>query len=288
MSDAPVVLITGASRGIGGDLAAALLASGYRVAASMRGTGARNAEAAGRLRGLGAFVTDIDVTDEASVDRGVAATVDEFGVIDVLVNNAGYGIFGALESATPADLARQLDINVVGVQRVMRAALPAMRAQRRGLVLQFSSGLGRFVMPARGPYSISKWALEAMSDTYRIELAQFGIDVVVLELGPFRSSFQDEHGTGSDGARELQYPQFNGGVQRSENAHRQGWGRFADTGVLVKAVDELITQPAGTRPWRVALHPLRELLDPYNAHLEELERTVLTSRGDTAFLPPGG
>ena len=159
-----------------------------------------------------------------------------------------------------------------------------------GFIYDLYSGLFPFLMAlaALGIYQASKWALEAMSDTYRIELAQFGIDVVVLELGPFRSSFQDEHGTGSDGARELQYPQFTGGVQRSENAHRQGWGRFADTGVLVKAVDELIAQPAGTRPWRVALHPLRELLDPYNAHLEELERTVLTSRGDTAFLPPGG
>ena len=77
---------------------------------------------------------------------------------------------------------------------------------------------------------------------------------------------------------------LNGGVQSPTYLARD----VADTGVLVKAVDELIAQPAGTRPWRVALHPLRELLDPYNAHLEELERTVLTSRGDTAFLPPGG
>jgi hypothetical protein len=193
-----------------------------------------------------------------------------------------------MESATPTDLAYQLDVNVLGVQRVMRAVLPAMRAHRSGLILQFSSGLGRFVMPARGPYSVSKWALEAMSDTYRIELAQFGIEVVVLELGPFRSSFQEDHGSGRDVAREREYPQFSEEVRSREASHRQGWGRFADTAILATAVEELISQPTGERPWRLALHPLRGLLDPYNAHLEQLQRTVLMSRGDVAFLPPGG
>jgi len=288
MSDSAAVLITGASRGIGGDLAAALLASGYRVAASMRGAGDRNAGAAGRLRGMGAFVVDIDVTDEASVERGVAAAVDEFGVIDVLVNNAGYGVFGAMESATPADLARQLDVNVLGVQRVVRAVLPSMRAERSGLIVQLSSGMGRYVMPARGPYSVSKWALEALSDTYRVELSYFGIDVVVLELGPFRSSFQEMHATTSDSPRQQEYPQFSETGRSRDAAHRQGWGKFADTGIIITAVDELISRPAGTRPWRLALHPLQELLDPYNAHLEALQRQVLTSRGDVAFLPPGG
>jgi NAD(P)-dependent dehydrogenase (short-subunit alcohol dehydrogenase family) len=287
MSGSSVVLITGASRGIGNDVASALLGAGHQVAASMRGVESRNADAAARLSGMGAFVVDLDVTDEASVERGVAAVVDRFGGVDVVVNNAGYGIFGAMESATVADLQAQLDVNVLGVQRVLRAALPSMRARRGGLILQFSSGLGRYVMPARGPYSISKWALEAMSDTYRIELVHFGIDVVVLELGPFNSSFQETHGDTSDPARQLDYPAFGEAVRRQSPDNREGWGRFADTAVVAKSVEELISLPAGTRPWRLALHPLQGLLDPYNAHLADLQRHVLTSRGDVAFLPPG-
>lgn len=285
MNDSSIVMITGSSRGIGNDLASALLRSGCRVIASMRGVRDRNAGAAARLRDIGAFVVDIDVTDEASVERGVAAAIDEFGAIDVLVNNAGYGVFGAMESATVADLAHQLDVNVLGVQRIVRAVLPTMRAQRSGLILQFSSGMGRYVMPARGPYSISKWALEALSDTYRIELAHFGIEVVVLELGPFNSSFQESHGVTSDEVRQLEYPHFRSKARPPDSNHREGWGRFADTAIVVATVHELITQPNGARPWRVALHPLQELLDPYNAQLEAIQRYVLTSRGDVAFVP---
>jgi NAD(P)-dependent dehydrogenase (short-subunit alcohol dehydrogenase family) len=285
MSGMSTVLITGASRGIGAEVATALLKSGHRVIASMRGTDGRNAESAAALRDAGGFVVDLDVTDEASVERGVGAGLAEYGTVDVLVNNAGYGVFGAMESTTPDDLARQIDVNVLGVQRVMRAVLPTMREHRRGLIVQLSSGMGRYAMPARGPYSVSKWALEAMSDTYRIELTQFGIEVVVLELGPFRSSFQEMHVETTDQARQSAYPNM---VNEAEHdaRHRDGWGRRADPASVVQAIEDLVSWSDGARPWRVALHPLRELLDPYNDQLEALQRRVLSSRADPSFLPP--
>lgn len=286
MGDTPVVLITGASRGIGHVVATALLGTGHRVVAAMRGTSDRNADTCRALTDRGALVVDMDVTHDASVERAVTQALDRHGRIDVLLNNAGHGVFGPLESATVDDLQRQLDVNVLGPQRVLRAVLPAMRTQGSGLVVQMSSGMGRYVLPARGPYAMSKWALEAMSDTYRVELAPFGIDVVVVELGPFRTSFHESRALTSDRERLACYPHVNRTTDRGDDSRRQSWDRFADPEVVTQAVADLIARPVGGRPWRVLLHPLHEMLDPYNAHLEKIQRQVLESRGDADLLTP--
>lgn len=286
MGDSPVVLITGASRGIGNVVATALLGTGHRIVAGMRGTSDRNADACRTLTDQGALVVDMDVTDEPSVERGVTQALDLYGRIDVLVNNAGHGVFGALESATAEDLRRQLDVNVLGPQRVLRAVLPAMRLQRSGLVIQMSSGMGRYVLPSRGPYAMSKWALEAMSDTYRLELAPFEIDVVVVELGPFRTSFQESRALTSDPDRVAHYPHVNRTTDRGDSSRQGSWDRYADPETVTRAVEDLLARPAGSRPWRMLLHPLRELLEPYNAHLEMIQRQVLESRGDSDLLTP--
>jgi NAD(P)-dependent dehydrogenase (short-subunit alcohol dehydrogenase family) len=287
MHENPVVLITGASRGIGNDVAVTLLDKGHRVVAAMRGTADRNAEACRALVDRGARVVDMDVTDDLSVERSVQEALAHYGRIDVLVNNAGQGVFGAMESATVADLLHQLDVNVLGPQRLLRGVLPAMRAQGSGLVIQMSSGMGRYVLPSRGPYAMSKWALEAMSDTYRVELAPFDVDVVILELGPFRSSFQEARALTSDRDRHAQFPHVARTTDRGDSSRGAGWDRFGDPAVVAQAVEELIARASGTRPWRLVLHPLRELLDPYNSHLEKLQRQVLESRGDPEPLPGG-
>lgn len=280
-----VVLITGSSRGIGLAITSQVLSAGYAVAASMRGVQGRNADAARRLTELGAFVVDIDVTDDQSVRRGVAGVIERFGRVDVLVNNAGYAVFGALESATLDDLRTQFDVNVLGPQRMLRVVLPAMRERRSGLIIQISSGAGRYVLPGRGSYAMSKWALEALSDTYRIELVQFGIDVVTMELGPFDSDFQEARGATSDVSRSAEYPHVVRAIRHSDAMREAHPEHYLDPSAVGQAINRVIAAEPTRRPWRVVLHPLRDWLVPYNDTLEALQRRVLDDRGFTGFVP---
>jgi NAD(P)-dependent dehydrogenase (short-subunit alcohol dehydrogenase family) len=187
--NAPVVLITGCSSGIGLATARRFAAAGYRVYASMRrpqaGAELRSeAEAQGWMLSTPA----LDVTSDTSVEAAVAMLLAETGNrLDVLVNNAGYYCYGAIEETSPDELRAQLETNVVGVLRVTRAVLPTMRARRKGAVVNVSSISGRVVLPIAGPYHASKWALEALSEALRYEVAPFGIRVTVVEPGPFRT-----------------------------------------------------------------------------------------------------
>lgn len=191
--DAPVVLITGASSGIGHALARRFAARGWRVWATMRRP--EKGEAlrieAGE-RGWALLTPALDVTDDASVSAAVSdllrATRDR---IDLVINNAGYFVLGALEDVTPDELRAQLETNVIGVHRVTRAVLPAMRARRRGRVVVMGSLSGLVTLPMMAPYHASKWALEALTESLRYELFQFGIEVVLIEPGPFQTALHD-------------------------------------------------------------------------------------------------
>jgi NAD(P)-dependent dehydrogenase (short-subunit alcohol dehydrogenase family) len=175
------VLVTGASSGIGAACAARLAADGHRVFGTTRG--AEPAE-----RGDIAWLR-LDVCDAASVERGARAVVDAAGRIDVLVNNAGIGIAGAVEDTAPEDLLRQLDTNLLGPLRMVHAVAPHMRAQGRGRIVQISSLAGRIGVPFQGAYSASKFALEGLSEALALELRPFGIDVVLVQPGDVRSGF---------------------------------------------------------------------------------------------------
>jgi NAD(P)-dependent dehydrogenase (short-subunit alcohol dehydrogenase family) len=186
---APVVLITGCSSGIGLATARRFARAGYRVYASMRrpqaGADLRSeAEAQGWMLSTPA----LDVTSDTSVEAAVAMLLAETGNrLDVLVNNAGYYCYGPIEETSPDELRAQLETNVVGVLRVTRAVLPTMRARRKGAIVNVSSISGRVVLPIAGPYHASKWALEALSEALRYEVATFGIRVTVVEPGPFQT-----------------------------------------------------------------------------------------------------
>jgi NAD(P)-dependent dehydrogenase (short-subunit alcohol dehydrogenase family) len=175
------VLITGASSGIGAACAARLAADGHRVFGTTRG--ARPAAPAGVE-----WLT-LDVRDDASVASGVARVIEAAGRIDVLVNNAGIGIAGAVEDTAPDDLVRQLDTNLLGPLRMLRAVAPHMRERRRGRIVQISSLAGRIGVPFQGAYSASKFALEGLSESLALELSPFGIDVVLVQPGDVRSGF---------------------------------------------------------------------------------------------------
>jgi NAD(P)-dependent dehydrogenase (short-subunit alcohol dehydrogenase family) len=181
MPDAQVVLVSGASSGIGAATAARLAADGHRVFGGARG--------APPAEPRGVEWLALDVTDAASVEACVAALLGAAGHIDVLVNNAGIGIAGAVEDTTPEDLLRQLDTNLLGPLRLCRAVLPAMRARGRGRIVQISSLAGRIGVPFQGAYSASKFALEGLSEALALELRPFGIDVVLVQPGDVRTGF---------------------------------------------------------------------------------------------------
>ena len=181
MNKAKTILITGASSGFGRDTAETLAKAGHQVYASMRNISDRHSVVANELKNLGIKVVELDVTDDASVDRAVAAVLKDAGKIDVLINNAGMASAGVSEAFT-ADQAKVLfNTNVVGVLRTTRAVLPAMRAAKDGLIINVGSVLGRVTFPFFGIYGASKFAVEALTDSFRLELSQLGVDVVLVQ-----------------------------------------------------------------------------------------------------------
>jgi NAD(P)-dependent dehydrogenase (short-subunit alcohol dehydrogenase family) len=185
----PVVLITGCSSGIGRATARRFARAGYRVYASMRRPQAgAELRAEADAQGWMLSTPALDVNSDTSVEAAVSMLLAETGGrLDVLVNNAGYYCYGPIEETSPDELRAQLETNVVGVLRVTRAVLPTMRARRRGAIVNLSSISGRVVIPIAGPYHASKWALEALSEALRYEVASFGIRVTLVEPGPFQT-----------------------------------------------------------------------------------------------------
>ena len=174
------ILITGASTGIGRATALLFQQAGWNVAATMRDPS--------RASELAALPNVLDVTDKASIDAAVEATVARFGALDVLLNNAGYGLFGPLEAVTPQQLERQYRTNVFGPVQTMQAALPHLRATR-GLIINVSSIGGRVCFPFNSLYHGTKFALEGISESLAIELAPQGVRVKIVEPGGVKTDF---------------------------------------------------------------------------------------------------
>jgi NAD(P)-dependent dehydrogenase (short-subunit alcohol dehydrogenase family) len=174
-----VILITGASSGFGCAIAKALAAKGHRVFGTARSPGA----AAG-------FATlTLDVTQDESVHACIAEVIRAAGRIDAVINNAGFGIAGAIEDTTAAEAQAQFDTNFFGLHRVCRAVLPHLRAQRAGTIINMSSLAGRIPLPFQGFYSATKFAIEAYTEALRMEVRAFGISVSMIEPGDFATSF---------------------------------------------------------------------------------------------------
>lgn len=178
----PVVLLTGASSGIGYDVAPLLVRYGYTVYGA-----ARRVEKIEELASEGVKALSMDVTDEASMEAAVQQIIDEEGRIDVLINNAGYGSYGAIEDVPIDEARRQFEVNLFGLARLTQLVLPHMRARGRGRILNISSMAGRITMPLGAWYHATKYALEAFSDALRMEVEEFGIDVVIIEPGGIKT-----------------------------------------------------------------------------------------------------
>ncbi|QRN39921.1 oxidoreductase [Pectobacterium carotovorum] len=181
-----VILVTGASSGIGEATALRLKASGHTIYAA-----ARRIERMQKLAEADIRVLPLDVTDSVSVQTVLDTIIAECGRIDVVVNNAGYGSYGAVEEVSPEEGRAQFDVNVFGAVRLTQLVLPHMRAQRSGTVINITSMGGKIYTPLGAWYHGTKFALEAISDCLRLEVEPFGIDVVVIEPGGIKTEWAD-------------------------------------------------------------------------------------------------
>ena len=184
MNNNKIILITGASSGIGFDAAQTLAQQGHKVYAA-----ARRVELMEPLKAYGVQVLRMDVTDETSMVQGVEAIIQAEGRIDVLVNNAGYGYFGALENVALEEARRQLEVNVFGLARLTQLVLPYMRKQGSGRIINTSSIAGKMAFYMGGWYNVTKYSVEAFSDALRMEMKPFGIDVVMIEPGAIKTDW---------------------------------------------------------------------------------------------------
>lgn len=181
---AKTILVTGASSGIGEESVKRLLVAGHAVYA-----GARRVDRMQSLAAAGARLLALDVTDEKSVNTAVETILREEGRIDVLINNAGYGSYGALEEVPLKEARRQVEVNLFGLARLIQLVLPTMREQRSGRIVNISSVGGKLGEPFGSWYHATKFAVEGLSDSLRMELRQFGIDVVVVQPGAIVSEW---------------------------------------------------------------------------------------------------
>ena len=250
------ILITGATSGIGRDAALDLAARGYRVFAT-----GRNPAALAELRSesdgnLTAFA--LDVTDAASIAAARDRVIEETGGrgLDVLINNAGYGDIGPTEEVSDADLRRQFDTNVFGLMAVTRAFLPEMRERGAGRILNVSSIGGRVTMPLFGVYSASKYAVEALSDSLRMELRAFGIRVVLIEPGPINTNFTARAMDNADKYRDPASP-YAAVVERAERfaelAERTGASPAVITRAIRRAIESRYPRARYVAPLRGAV-----------------------------------
>ncbi|HEX4895354.1 MAG TPA: SDR family oxidoreductase [Solimonas sp.] len=180
----PTVLITGASTGIGQATAELFLERGWNVVATMRTPKATRQDP----RWL---CTALDVTDEASIQAALAAAVARFGGVDVLVNNAGYGLSGTFESMSEAQLRRQFETNVFGLMRVSRALIPHFRSRRSGVLINIGSMGGRLTFPFYSVYHATKWAVDGFTESLAFELEPLGIRAKVVEPGAIKTDFYE-------------------------------------------------------------------------------------------------
>ena len=271
------VLITGCSSGIGRAAALSLHRAGFTVYAT-----ARRTETLTDLSSRGLRTLALDVTDEESMTQAVAAVEAEAGAVGVVINNAGYGLYGPVEQLPMAEIRRQFETNFFGLVRLTQLVLPGMRRRGRGRILNVSSMGGRITLPGGAFYHASKYAVEALSDALRMEAAQFGIDVVLIEPGPVKTPWNDvaagSLATAADGpaADGDAYREYKAAVGASFGKAQAGlFGRLGST---PEDIAKVITQAVTARRPRA-----RYLINPVAKSLVAMNR-VLPARAYDSVL----
>lgn len=258
-------MITGANTGFGAAIARVAHAAGARVVATAR----RPEQIALDSDPERVLTTQLDVTDPTAVEAAVAATMERFGRIDVLVNNAGHGLLGALEELSDAQIDQVLGVNLLGAMRMTRAVLPIMRGQRSGTIVQMSSVGGVVGNPGHAIYATSKFALEGMSEALAGEVAPLGIRVLIIEPGPFRTEFAGRSMTFADPIDD--YAGTPAGELRARFRNQDG-AQPNDPARAAKIIVEAVTR--GDAPLRLPLGPeaIGRIRDKLTDQLADLDR----------------
>jgi len=250
-----IVLITGTNSGFGWLTANSVAALGHKVYATMRDTDGKNADKAKALGQVeNVTVLDVSLTDETSVRNAIDTIIEKEGTIDVLVNNAGSAIFGVAESSTTEDVQRMFDVNVIAPWRLMKLALPFMRKQSEGLIINVSSGWGRFAAPFSVVYGASKFALEGLSEGLHYEVRPLGVDVAIIQPGAFPTDMSQKIQVGSDASVVDDYK----AIADVPNKLFAAIGQVFETvnpnpQEVADAVVNLINLPKGQRPLRTVV-----------------------------------
>ena len=264
---AQTILVTGSSSGFGRLTVETLARQGHTVFAGMRAVAGKNAPAAEELRALAQrehlalHSIEIDVTDDASVEQAIESIIGITGHLDVVVNNAGIAYSGPLEAFTIEQAQQQFDTNVFGVLRVNRAALPHMRRQGSGLLLQIGSVARRLALPFSGPYVATKFALEALTESYRDELAPFGIDAAIIEPGTYPTQLAAKPQSAADTERAALYQAAMDAFMTQFFAENRS-ATPPNPQEVADAVARVIAQPAGERPLHTVVAPAAQRQAP--------------------------
>lgn len=277
-----VVLITGTNSGFGWLTAHSVAALGHKVYATIRDTQGKNADQAKALAHVeNVTVLEVSLTDESVVKNAIDIIIAAEGRIDVLVNNAGISMFGVAESSTTDDLQQMLDVNVIAPWRLMKLALPFMRKQSEGLIINVSSGWGRFSAPFSAVYATSKFALEGLSEGLHYELRPLGVDVAIIQPGAFPTEMSQKLQTGSDPSVAEEYK----ALADVPNKMFAAIGQMFETNKpnpqdVADAVVKLINLPKGQRPLRTVVDPSTgEIIKRANDAVNVEYTKVLTAFG---------
>ena len=277
------ILVTGASGAFGSLTCIQLVENGHQVVGTMRSLQGKNEAIAYELKSKGVALVEMDVTNEDSVNSAVKSAIELMDGLDTIFNNAGIGANGILECFTTNDIQKMFDVNVFGVQRVMRAVLPHLRQQGKGTIIHTSRCIGRVTTPFLASYSASKYALESLAEGYRAELSGFGIETCIVEPGGFPTAFMSGMITPSDTDRMNAYGEManlpeasiNGYFAYVESIPEQRPERVAE------AVVKLVNTPFGEKPFRtvVDFSGLKQAIENYNNVLNQTTKAIYTANG---------
>ncbi len=291
------ILITGASSGFGAMAARELARAGHHVFASMRDLAAHDGKPAAEIEqiardeGLALVPIALDVTSQPSADTAIARILSEVGRLDVVVHNAGHMTFGPAEAFTPEQLAHVYDVNVLGTQRVNRAALPHLRANGQALMLWVGSSSTRGgTPPFLAPYFAAKAGMDALAQSYALELARFGIETTILVPGAFtKGTMHFEHATSpEDSERANAY--WSGPYAGVDKQALKGLAALepedADVKAVARAIRDIVDMPHGKRPFRVHVDPSSDGSEIVNAVADRMRAQLLERIGLADLLHP--
>jgi NAD(P)-dependent dehydrogenase (short-subunit alcohol dehydrogenase family) len=284
-----IILVTGSSSGFGKLIAQSLAKAGHTVYASMRNIQNQNSENAINLQHWAVDnkcdlkVIELDVCKPGDPEKVINEIISKQGILDVLVNNAGHGSMGLTEDFTDEYVRMQFETNVFGVFNVTKAAIPVMKNENSGLIVTISSGLGRFVIPTLHVYSASKFAVEALAEGWRYELAPLGIDSIIIEPGAYPT-------TNFVQAAYAHSPQPSSKINdyRGLKEFVQVFGENLQESVkngtannpqnVAEAISRLVNTPFGSRPLRTVIDPMSEkFLNSLNRTTDDFETNMLRS-----------